>query len=134
VTDQTNIEQWTEWYVALRDKVRAFDDRISEERKKLTEPMQVLEGRIQKFLSESNIESLKTKAGTCYVSTRYTASVADGEAFMNYVKDGHWDLIERRANATAVRDFVKEHNHLPAGVNLTALQSVGVRRPTTKKD
>jgi hypothetical protein len=38
-------------------------------------------------------------------------------------------LLERRASQTAVRAYVDEHKALPAGVNLHALETVGVRRP-----
>jgi hypothetical protein len=130
--EDTNVEKWTQQYVALRDVLRKFDDRVGAERKGITDLMTALEGRIQSFLTAHKLENLKTKAGTCYISTRYSASVQDGEAFMDFVRSGHWDLIERRANATAVKDYVQEHNNLPAGVNLTAIQSVGVRRPTAK--
>jgi hypothetical protein len=116
-------------YVAIRDMRNKMDEEHKEQRQKLTDIIDRLEGIIHAFLTANKLENLKTKAGTCYLSTRYSASVQDGEAFMAFVKDGHWDLIERRANPTAVRDYVAQNNTLPAGVSLAAVSSVGVRRP-----
>lgn len=130
-----DIDKRVEQYVALRDIVKSIDEKWETEKKKYTSLMEEVSGRIQKFMSENNItENLKTKSGTCYVSTRYTASVQDGQAFMEFVKAGNWDMIERRANPTAVKDYVKANNQLPAGVNLSAIQSLGVRRPGKAKE
>lgn len=129
-----DIDKRVEQYVMLRDMVKTIDEKWGAERKKYTTLMEEVSGRIQRFMSENNItDNLKTKSGTCYVSTRYSASVQDGQAFMEFVKAGHWDMIERRANPTAVRDYVKLTNNLPAGVSLSAIQSLGVRRPGKAK-
>jgi hypothetical protein len=39
-----------------------------------------------------------------------------------------FELLDRRANATAVKAYVKDTNQLPPGCNLNAIQSIGVRR------
>ena len=89
----------------------------------------VLTTWLQDFLETAGAQSVKTKEGTVYASTRYTASLADPQAFMDYViKHTAFDLLDRKANATAVRDFVENHNALPPGVNLNAIRTVGVRR------
>jgi hypothetical protein len=52
---------------------------------------------------------------------------------MDFVLENkQFDLLERRASATAVKAYVEEHNMLPTGVNLNALSSIGVRRPPGK--
>lgn len=130
-----DIEKRVGQYVKVRDALKALDERHRAERQPLTQLLDKLGGRLQKFLGDNSLENVKTKAGSCYVSTRYTASVQDADAFMRFVIEGkHFDLLERRASSEAVKDYVKTHNHLPAGVNLNAMQSVGVRRPTGKKD
>lgn len=130
-----NIEKYAQHYIALRDKIKAIKERHEAELKEYEELKEVLSGKIQEFINRNKLESLKTGSGTCYVSTRYTASVQDGEAFIELVKAGNWDLIERRANSTAVKAWVKDHGgHLPAGVNLTAIQQLNVRRPGKAKD
>lgn len=129
-----DINNRVKQYVALRDMVREIDEKWEAEKKKYTSRMEEVSGRIQRFMSENKItDSLKTEEGTCYISTRYSASVQDGEAFMKFVQQGNFDMIERRANATAVKDYVKNNNQLPPGVNLSSIQSLGVRRPGKAK-
>lgn len=116
-------------YIQVRDALDALKKRQEEEAKPLKEILDMLAGVIQTFLDTNNLENLRTDAGSCYLSTRHTASVADPDAFMNYViSTGKFDLLERRAKVEAVKDHVQKHGVLPTGVNLSALTSVGVRR------
>lgn len=128
-----DMQKRTSQYIQIRDALKRLDEKQAAERKPLLDVQERLTGIIRSFMDTNKLDTLKTKAGTCYTSTRYSASVADAEAFMNFVREkGLWDLIERRANATAVKDYVAEHHQLPAGVNLTGLQTLGVRRPSGK--
>lgn len=129
-----DMSKRTAQYIAIRDKLKALDEAHEKVRKPLVEIQEQLSGIISAFMEANKLENLKTESGTCYTSVRYTASLADPALFMKYVIDnGQFDLIDRRANATAVKDFVKEHGNLPPGCNLNAIQSVGVRRPTGGK-
>lgn len=116
-------------YIQIRDALKALDAEWEAKRKPLLEVQEMLAGIIRKFMDDNKLDSLKTAHGTCYTSTRYTATLADPAAFMDYVINSkRWELLERRANATAVADYVKENNALPAGCNLNAIQTLGVRR------
>lgn len=116
-------------YVQIRDAIERTKERHTKELAPLLEIQHRLSGLLEGMLTAANAESLRTKSGTCSKSTRYTASLADPDAFMNYViNNKKFDLLDRRANATAVRDHVKETNELPPGVNLNAVQTIGVRR------
>lgn len=116
-------------YIAVRDKLRALDARHEAEIKPLLEIQQILSGKLEEFLATNKLDNSKTAHGTFYRSTRYTASLADPDIFMTFVKaNSKFELLDRRANATAVHDYVKEHNQLPPGCNLNAIQSIGVRR------
>lgn len=129
-----DMEKRIRQYIEVRDALERLDEKQKLERQPLQDIQNKLGGIIHKFLDDHNTDGLKTDAGTCYISVRHTASVADPDAFMRYVIDTkNFDLLERRANATAVKAFVAEHNVLPTGVNLSALSSVGVRRPTKAK-
>lgn len=121
-------------YIEVRDALKRVDEKWEAERKPLVEIQEQLSGVIRTFMETNNItDNLKSKSGTCYLSTRYSASLADPQAFMDYVINNKmFELLDRRANVTAVKDFVQQHNHLPAGCNLSAVQTVGVRRPTAK--
>lgn len=132
---QEDIDKRVEQYILLRDTLKRIDDDHQKKRSALVNLQEKVAGRIREFMETNNItDGLKTAKGTCYLSTRYTASVQDGSAFMDFVKAGNWDLIERRANATAVQDFVKLNGNIPPGVKLTGIQTLGVRRPGKNKD
>ena len=63
---------------------------------------------------------------TCRI--KHTASLGDPDAFMDYVmKNGAFELMDRRANSTACREFAEEHGSLPPGVKLNSTRTVGVR-------
>lgn len=123
------VQKRIDQYVAVRDKIRETKERHEKELAPLVEIQNILTGWLQNFMDVAGCDSIKTKNGTCYNTTRYSASVADGEAFMGFViSNQRFDLIDRRANATAVREYVETNKTLPPGVNLSAIRTVGVRR------
>jgi hypothetical protein len=132
---QEDMEKRTRQYVELRDMIKREDDAHKAKMKDAKVTLERLGGIIQKFMAANNLENLKTAAGTCYISTRSTASLADPEAFMKHVIDNRdFDLLDRRANVTAVKDFVKKHKTLPPGCNLNTIETVGVRRAGATSD
>lgn len=124
-----DMEKRTAQFIAMRDKIKELDDRHNETLKPLRKIQELLAGRIQAFMASNKLENLKTKAGTCYTTHRTTASLADPEAFMKYVIDhGQFELLDRRANSTAVKEFLQRNKALPPGCNLNTIETVGVRR------
>jgi hypothetical protein len=129
------MDRYVAHYIALRDRRKVLKDAYEAEDKGLRDLQTQVEGKLREFMDAHGLENLKTAHGTCYTSTKFTASVQDAEVFMEFIKRTQaWDLIERRANATAVKDFIKEHNQEPPGVHLSAIQTVGVRRLSEKKE
>jgi hypothetical protein len=128
------VEQRVQQYVQVRDALKALDEAHEKKRAPYVELQNALGGWLQQFLTNAAATSIKTECGTVYSTTRYSASLADSEAFMNYViTNNKFELMDRRANATAVKDFVKDTGGLPPGCNLTAHVTVGVRRKTGGK-
>jgi hypothetical protein len=85
---------------------------------------------VMEHIKELGVDSAKTEAGTVFLSTKRTASLADADAFMKYViGTGQFDLLDRKANVTAITDHLKEHNELPPGVNYHSFQTLNVRSP-----
>ncbi len=124
-----DMEQLTKRFVELRDKIKEIEDKCKADVKTLKEYQEKVAGHIHTFLTENKLQNLKTATGTCYVKVRRTASLSDPDAFMTYVVDNQaFDLIDRRANSTAVQEFVKKFKSLPPGVNLNTIEDVGVRR------
>ena len=130
-----DVQKWIGQYVAVRDVKRALEAKQKEEVKKLTEILNVLEGKLQAFFTETGQDSAPTGAGTAYLSTTYRASIADKQMFQDYVKESErWELLDWKANAKAARAFVKENKVPVPGVNLTGITKVRINRPGETAD
>jgi hypothetical protein len=125
------IDELIAAYLRLRE-VKAVERKKYEEKiAKVESSMVKIEAAILKQMQESGTQSFKTEAGTAYQTTRETTSMADWDAFFNYVKDNDsWELLERRASKVALRGF-KEANDgdLPPGVNWSEERVVNFRKP-----
>ena len=127
--DPTLVDKRVEQYVKLRDHIDKLKERHAEELKPFIETQNLLSGWMLSFLERTGSQSIKTKAGSFYVTTRYSASLADADAFMKHVvSTGQFELLDRRANSTAVKDYIEKNKCPPPGVNMSAVQQVGVRR------
>jgi|SanBayMetagenome_1026888.scaffolds.fasta_scaffold103515_2 hypothetical protein len=126
-----NVDQLVDQYVRLRDKLKEADEAHKKKTEQARAYLIMLNGKLLERLSEVGGESVKTPHGTVYQTTKRSASIADGDAFREYViNNGEFDLVDWRANANAVDDFIKEHAAVPPGVNFSTTITVGVRRPT----
>jgi hypothetical protein len=127
----TDINERIKQYVFVRDRIREMNDAHEQKLVEWNVALAHLSGVLQKFLDTNGLDSLKSEHGTCYKTTKYSASLADPDAFMRYViANQKFELLDRRANVTAVKEFVKENKEQPPGCNLSAVETVGVRRPT----
>lgn len=116
-------------YVGLRDKIKALDDAHKEKMKPFREMLDTLGGVLLDHLKNISADSVATSSGTVYKTVKNSASIADGTAFWQYVSEHEeWDLIDKKANVSAVLDYIEQHNSPPPGVNFTSVITVGVRR------
>jgi hypothetical protein len=132
---KATVDERVAQYVQLRDGIAVIKERHEAELKPLVDLQNMLSAWLQNFMENAKAQSVKTSSGTAILSTRYSASLADADAFMKYVIENKaFDLIDRRANSTACRDFAEKNLQPPPGVNLSAIRTVGVRRPTAKPE
>jgi len=116
-------------YVALRALIKTIEDRHKEELKLAKETLAQLNGALLGHLKAIGADNVKTPSGTVYQKTRKSASIADGDLFWQFVEGGQlWDLIDRKANVTAVEAYLEEHKALPPGINYSVMLDVGVRK------
>lgn len=126
---QATVDERVAAYIQCRDAIKAAKEKYEADIQPLVELQNLLTGWLQNHLEKNGAESIKTAHGTCYTSTKYTASLADSDAFMQFViKNSEYDLLDRKANVTAVKAYVADHDALPPGVNLSSISTVGVRR------
>jgi hypothetical protein len=124
-----NIDDLVNQFVTLRDKVKASDDAHKEKTRNARDYLEALGAKLLERLNEVGGTSVKTEHGTVYRSTKRSASIADGELFRSFVQAHElFDLVDWRANANAVDDYIKENEVPPPGVNFSTQFTIGVRR------
>lgn len=123
------MDELVEKYIKLRDKKAeikaAYEARVSQ----IDDFMEKIENAILKKLNEDGADSFGTPAGTAFKSTVTSATVADWDAFLEYVKGNEmWSMLDRRCNKTAVVEFRNANDDLPPGVNWREETVVRIRR------
>jgi len=112
-------------------------DELNDEHKAAIQPLvnvkELLVGFFDKFLTTTGQQTAVTASGTVHFNHRTTSSLEDPQAFMDYViANKLFDLMDRRSNATACRDFAEKTGALPPGVKLNNIRTIGVRKPGEK--
>lgn len=118
-------------YIKLRDKKSQLKKQYDEKVAKVDAVMDKMEAIILKTFKDSGIDSARTDAGTAYISTRTSATVASREEFLSWVlqdPDERSIFLENRVSKVAVEQFKAANDDLPPGVNFRSELVVGVRR------
>lgn len=117
-------------YIKLRDRKAEIKAEMDEQIKPIQEKMDKLEAKLLEAFQATGVDSVKTESGTAYTAVRTTASIADRDAFMAFVKaNEEWSLLEVRAAKVAIEQFrAANDNELPPGVNIREERVVNVRR------
>jgi hypothetical protein len=125
----TDIAKRIGQFVKLRDKINEIKKQQKEFLKPYNETLEQLNGVLLAHLNTVNGNSVSTDAGTAYRSEKKSASLADPEAFRKFVIANQlFDLIDWKANVTAVEDYINEKELPPPGVNYSSTFVAGVRR------
>ena len=118
-------------YVKLRDRKRALEQQHKDQLAPYTTLMDEVEGKLLAYMQQINTIALRTDDGTAYQSVKLSATIKDGEAFRMWViANGQFDLIDWRANANHVFDYLNEHKVQPPGLNLSTYLKINFRRPS----
>jgi hypothetical protein len=121
-------------YVQLRDMIAAKKKQQKEDLKPLQDLLDKLNSVLLGYLNALNQNSANTDGGTVYRTPDESVSLADPDAFMRHVIGTEsWELMDRKANKTAVKAYIEEHKSPPPGVNYSASYVVGVTRPSKEK-
>lgn len=116
-------------YIELRDKKYELKHQYEFKAAKIDEVLDKIEAKLLETFDSAGIDSCKTEAGTAYASSFSTASVADPDAFLQFiVENEEWSLIERRASKTAVEQFIVANGDVPPGINYRKERVVNIRR------
>lgn len=120
-------------FLLLRTAIDEIEEAVKKELKPLRDIKEALAGCFDKFLTATGQQSAVTPAGTVHWNTRYTASLSDPQAFMNFVlEEKRFDLLERRASVAGVEEFIEKEHVVPPGVNLNRIRTIGANKPGEK--
>lgn len=124
-----NLAEVVQKYIEIRDKKAAIKAEYDAKVAKCEEALTKIEGKLLEVFEQTGMDSVRTEFGTAYASMRTTASIADREAFMDFVKkNNEWPLLEIRCSKTAVEQFKSVTDELPPGINWRAERVVNIRR------
>jgi hypothetical protein len=117
-------------YIVLRDtkkeKTEAFKIAMQEE---IQSRMDAIEGEILDFMNKTNQKNAKTAYGTASRVEDVSATIADAAEFRHYVVGSEaWEMIDWRANKTAVKEIVEATGAPPPGVNFVRNYKIQVRK------
>lgn len=118
-----------EKYIQLRDKKAEMKKAYELKVAGVDEVLEKIEVELLRRFQTEGTESVSTKVGTAYISTRASATVADWEIFSKFVIDGqNWDFLEKRCSKEAVVQYKAAHEDLPPGINWSETRVVNIRR------
>jgi len=121
--------QATDMYIKLRDTKKEKDEAHKQACSKIVAAMEKLEGALLEFLDANGVQNVASSAGTVYKSTQISATVADKDAFMAFVKEtDQYEALDIKANKTFVKDYLDENQEAPPGVKVSKINTVGVQR------
>ena len=124
-----NYNELVEAYIKYRDVKAQHKADYDAKTQKLDLVLEKIEQKLMAYMNETGLESIRTGAGTAYKSVKTTASVADRDIFLDFVRDQDaWELLETRASKKAVEDYRAANDELPPGINWSAVATINVRR------
>lgn len=124
-----NVTELVGKYIKLRDLKAKLDAEHKERIGPITTAMDRAEAALLQMFDQLGIDSAGCEAGTAYRTTKTSATVADMDAFLEFVKTNEaWHFLERRVAKTQVDEYVAANNDLPAGINYSSMVSINVRR------
>lgn len=87
-----------------------------------------------KKADEQGVKGFKTDLGTTFTSESLKVSIADQQAFFDFVKEsGDLDFFEKRVSSTHVKEYMDSHEGVaPPGLNLFTAREMRVRKASEK--
>lgn len=129
VQSPVNVGAIVEKYLALRDRKAELKAAYDASVKDIDVAMERVENYLLRVMQEQGLESVRTPFGTPYISRRTSATVADWESFLGFVKaNDEWSMLKRDVSKTVVEQYRNEHNDLPPGLNWREERVVNIKR------
>lgn len=116
-------------YLEARKKKKLIEAEAKKKTAPYTDLMERIENVMLERMQESNTQNVTAKGGgLAYISETYTAPIRDKSAFLDFlIEQDAWELLDLKANAPAVREFMQERGIAPNGVELKPRIKVNFR-------
>jgi hypothetical protein len=125
----TTLDSVVEKYITLRDRKAELKKEFERNTESIDAGLAKCEMFFLAQMQKMGLESLPTRHGVPYKTTRTSATVADPEIFRQWViANQAWPALDVKANKTFVAAFKEEHQDLPPGINWREEITVNVRR------
>lgn len=117
-------------YIKLRDRKAELKKEYDKSVEDIDTALTKIENVLLKHLNDSKSESVKTTAGTFYVSKKANVSIADWDSYKAFLlkQEDPFAYLDRKANKSAIEAYKEEHKDLPDGLNWSEIRTVNVRR------
>lgn len=116
-------------YIEIRDRKAALKKEYEARTAPLDAAMAKIEAHLKDQMAKQGLESMPTKAGTAYTQRRTSATTADRNAFLSFIRSNDaWHLADIRPLKTSIDSYVEENGDLPPGINFRQELVVNVRR------
>lgn len=127
------IEQAIGAYVKLREKKAQIEAKAKADTKPVVDTMDKIEAYLKEQADLLGVQSFKTDSGTAFLTTSERANVANWDEVLKFILENEaFDMLEKRVNKTAVREYLSANQAVPPGVNYGTSIEVSVRKPTAK--
>jgi len=124
-----DLSTLVEKYISLRDRKQAIVNEAKEKAAKFDAVLDKMEGMLLSTFNDLGMDSVKTSAGTAYKSTRTSATVADWDSVLNFIRDTEaFNMLERRVAKAAVVEYRDANGALPPGIDWREEVTINVRR------
>lgn len=117
-------------YLKAKEAKQAIERKMKERMAPYNEAMYKIENELLSRMLENEAQNISGKdGGTAYISTTYSASIRDRSAFLDFlISNSAFELLDLKANAPSVREYIEETGEPPAGVELKQRTKVNIRR------
>jgi hypothetical protein len=128
-SQETDFGELIQLYLETRDAKELLEKAHKDHLRRYTAVLNRIEGKLMAHLNEHGVQSIASKDAIAYLSHKRSASIRDAIAFRDYVIEHRaWDMLDWKANVTAVSDFITENEHAPPGVVLNSAVVIRIAR------
>jgi len=124
-----DLHSIVEKHLLLKDRLKTMVDAHKAKVEKIKAVIDSTEAYLLQTFDASGVESVRTPAGTAYISEKSTAAVGDWQALLSMIVEGElWHMLQKRVSTDAVREYIESTGSVPPGVDWRRERTVNVRR------